>query len=375
MGAGASWRIEFLGSSRDRTGSCHRWEGQRSWGGGRQWPRGGPSCQVAPEWAGSRMPVWARTSSLGVAIVPASCPCRALHAGPRPAWSGRPVVPAGPRLSWEPPITKPGTRGACLVVALVWAEGGGPQTPAGAAAGQRDRLLRHTSRGAAVSSVRSPWHAGLARCGCRVRQAGVGRCRCPGGALGLEPKGEGLREPGSASGAGWVRAQSLPRPPASAAAGASPPGRRPARRRTAVGFRPNGHFAVSLQWILPSLAEGGVRGLFMSPGVQRRRRSLTPWQDLGGRHGAGRAAPRWVGAARPEALRGWARLARGPLFLSRGPHRRTRVHEALPPTVHRRPEAAGRGSWAGALCPSARWAPGIHPSPVTSVPHTGRYSV
>lgn len=174
MGAGASWRIQFLGSSQGRTGSCHRWEGQRSWGGGRQWPRGGPSCQVAPEWAGSRMPLWARTSSLGVAIVPASCPCRALHAGPRPAWSGRPVVPAGPRLSWEPPITKPGTRGACLVVALVWAEGGGPQTPAGATAGQRDRLLRRTSRGAAVSSVRSPWHAGLARCGSRVRQAGLG---------------------------------------------------------------------------------------------------------------------------------------------------------------------------------------------------------
>lgn len=327
MGAGASWRIQFLGSSRGRTGSCHRWEGQRSWGGGRQWPRGGPSCQVAPEWAGSRMPVWARTSSLGVAIVPASCPCRALHAGPRPAWSGRPVVPAGPRLSWEPPITKPGTRGACLVVALVWAEGGGPQTPAGATAGQRDRLLCCTSRGAAVSSVRSPWHAGLARCGCRVRQAGVGRCRCPGGALGLEPKGEGLREPGSASGAGWVRAQSLPRPPASAAAGASPPGRRPARRRTAVGFRPNGHFAVSLQWILPSLAEGGVRGLFMSPGVQRRRRSLTPWQDLGGRHGAGRAAPRWVGAARPEAPRGWVRLTRRPCVGGRGsPEARSSCH-------------------------------------------------
>lgn len=185
--------------------------------------------------------------------------------------------------------------------------GRGPQTPAGATAGQRDRLLRRTSRGAAVSSVRSPWHAGLARCGSRVRQAGVGRCRCPGGALGLEPKGEGLREPGSASGAGWVRAQSLPRPPASAAAGASPPGRHPARRRTAVGFRPNGHFAVSLQWILPSLAEGGVRGLFMSPGVQRRRRSLTPWQDLGGRQGAGKAAPR-----------GWARLARRPCVGGRG---------------------------------------------------------
>lgn len=286
----------------------------------------------------------------------ACCPCwptAELGAADHKAWDTR-------GLSRRRPGVGRGRGATDTCRSHCWAAGPAP------ASHQQGRccLLRQVSVARGAGEVRQPGQAGR-----------VGRCRCPGGALGLEPKGEGLREPGSASGAGWVRAQSLPRPPASAAAGASPPGRRPARRRTAVGFRPNGHFAVSLQWILPSLAEGGVRGLFMSPGVQRRRRSLTPWQDLGGRHGAGKAAPRWVGAARPEALRGWARLARGPLFLSRGPHRRTRVHEALPPTVHRRPEAAGRGSWAGALCPSARWAPGIHPSPVTSVPHTGRYSV
>lgn len=197
-------------------------------GGGRQWPRGGPSCQVAPEGTESRMSVRAeRPRWVGDRRRPPA------HAGLSALWTPPcvepaaccPWSPASELRGSEPLVAKPGTRGACLVLALVWAEGGAADT----CRSRRLSLVSRTSSYIAPAGVLLSPQPCLG--GMRGGRGAVAELRWSGQtgrgrALPMSreklwawnPEGEGPREPGSASGAGWA----LALPPAPRPAGHSP---------------------------------------------------------------------------------------------------------------------------------------------------------